>query len=124
MGVTVILAAPSPRLRGEGRGEGASPLGSESRECPLTLAPPDQGGGRSTSPRTAGRGGDCGHMRSPSIMRIRPTASVRRRRHPRDFAGFSASADAAGDSHDDIFSPPQDAFTSDSRHSAIDAMGQ
>ena len=45
-------APPSPRARGEGRDEGASPLGSESRQRPLTL-------GRSapsTSPRAAGRG--------------------------------------------------------------------
>jgi XRE family transcriptional regulator, aerobic/anaerobic benzoate catabolism transcriptional regulator len=58
--VTPLLGAdaatPSPRMRGEGRDEGASPLGSESRQRPLTLAPPAAGGGRSTSPRTAGRG--------------------------------------------------------------------
>jgi hypothetical protein len=55
------LRAPSPRVRGEGRDEGAYPLGSECRRSeslrgPLTLAPPDQVGGRSTSPRAAGRG--------------------------------------------------------------------
>jgi len=43
---------PSPRVRGEGRDEGASPLGSESRRGPLTLAR----SARSTSPRAAGRG--------------------------------------------------------------------
>ena len=32
------LATPSPRVRGEGWGEGAYPLGSESRRGPLTLA--------------------------------------------------------------------------------------
>jgi len=30
------VATPSPRVRGEGRDEGASPLGSESRQRPLT----------------------------------------------------------------------------------------
>ena len=47
-----FLPSPSPRTRGEGRDEGASPLGSESRRGPLTLAR----SARSTSPRTAGRG--------------------------------------------------------------------
>jgi hypothetical protein len=32
------IIAPSPRLRGQGRDEGASPPGSESRQRPLTLA--------------------------------------------------------------------------------------
>jgi XRE family aerobic/anaerobic benzoate catabolism transcriptional regulator len=54
--VTKILGrdvvTPSPRLRGEGRDEGAFPLGSESRQRPLTLAR----SARSTSPRVAGRG--------------------------------------------------------------------
>jgi hypothetical protein len=44
--------APSPRVRGEGRDEGALPLGSESRRGPLTLARY----AHSTSPRAAGRG--------------------------------------------------------------------
>ncbi|MFZ0724073.1 MAG: shikimate kinase, partial [Xanthobacteraceae bacterium] len=66
------VGAPSPRVRGEGPGglrppsfkqerdakhrfdEGASPLGSESRQRPLTLAR----SARSTSPRAAGRGKD------------------------------------------------------------------
>ncbi len=47
-----FLSAPSPRTRGEGRDEGASPPGSESRRGPLTLAR----SARSTSPRAAGRG--------------------------------------------------------------------
>ena len=47
-----FLPSPSPRTRGEGRDEGASPLGSESRRGPLTLAR----SARSTSPRAAGRG--------------------------------------------------------------------
>jgi XRE family aerobic/anaerobic benzoate catabolism transcriptional regulator len=46
------IAAPSPRKRGEGRDEGALPIGSESRPRPLTLAR----SARSTSPRAAGRG--------------------------------------------------------------------
>ena len=46
------IVSPSPRLRGEDRDEGASPLDSESRQRPLTLAHLV----RSTSPRTAGRG--------------------------------------------------------------------
>ena len=46
------IASPSPRVRGEGRDEGASPLGSESRRGPLTLLRFAQ----STSPRPAGRG--------------------------------------------------------------------
>ncbi len=54
--VTAVLgldaAPPSPRVRGEGRGEGALPLGSESRRRPLILAR----SARSTSPRAAGRG--------------------------------------------------------------------
>jgi len=37
---------------------------------------------------------------------------------------FSALIDAALDNHGEIFNPPQAAFTSDSRHSAIDAKGQ
>src|SRR5271163_4668195 len=49
--------SPSPRVRGEGRDEGASPLGvelrrSEPRRGPLTLARY----ARSTSPRATGRG--------------------------------------------------------------------
>ncbi|MGA7957003.1 MAG: shikimate kinase, partial [Xanthobacteraceae bacterium] len=48
------VGAPSPRVRGEGRDEGASPPGSESRQRPLTLAR----SARSTSPRAAGRGKD------------------------------------------------------------------
>jgi hypothetical protein len=48
------IVAPSPRVRGGGRDEGASPLGSESRRGPLTLAHFV----RSTSPRAAGRGDD------------------------------------------------------------------
>jgi excinuclease ABC subunit B len=47
-----FLSAPSPHTRGEGRDEGASPPGSESRRGPLTLAR----SARSTSPRAAGRG--------------------------------------------------------------------
>jgi len=46
------IASPSPRVRGEGRDEGASPPGSESRRGPLTLLRFAQ----STSPRPAGRG--------------------------------------------------------------------
>jgi hypothetical protein len=42
--------APSPRLRGEGRGEGAFPPGSDSRRAPLTLPR----FARSTSPRKRG----------------------------------------------------------------------
>jgi glycosyl transferase family 87 len=48
------IVSPSPRLRGEGRDEGAYPLGSESRRGPLTLAR----FAPSTSPRAAGRGDD------------------------------------------------------------------
>jgi len=41
------IAPPSPRLRGEGRDEGASPLGSESRIGPLTpTLSPHAGRGR------------------------------------------------------------------------------
>jgi XRE family transcriptional regulator, aerobic/anaerobic benzoate catabolism transcriptional regulator len=49
-------ASPSPRLRGEGRGEGASPRGSESRRGPLTRRAsrddlsPRAGGGESKAP--------------------------------------------------------------------------
>ena len=54
--VTKVLgrdaSPPSPRVRGEDRDEGASPLGSESRQRPLTLTR----SARSTSPRAAGRG--------------------------------------------------------------------
>jgi hypothetical protein len=46
------IASPSPRVRGEGRDEGASPPGSESRRGPLTLLRFAQ----STSLRPAGRG--------------------------------------------------------------------
>src|SRR5580704_5436473 len=49
--------AASPRVRGEGWGEGAAPLGSESRQRPLTLAR----FAHSTSPRAAGRG-EFGHI--------------------------------------------------------------
>ena len=48
------ILSPSPRVRGEGRDEGTSPPGSESRQRPLTLAHFV----RSTSPRVAGRGDD------------------------------------------------------------------
>jgi len=48
------IVFPSPRGRGEGRDEGASPLGSESRRGPLTLVR----FAHSTSPRAAGRGDD------------------------------------------------------------------
>jgi len=49
-----IVTTRSPRMRGEGRDEGASPSGSESRIGPLTLAR----FAHSTSPRAAGRGDD------------------------------------------------------------------
>jgi len=46
------IVFPSPRLRGEGQDEGASPPGSESRIGPLTRF-----ASLATSPRAAGRGG-------------------------------------------------------------------
>ena len=52
--LTIRAILSSPRVRGEGRDEGASPPGSESRQRPLTLAHFV----RSTSPRAAGRGDD------------------------------------------------------------------
>jgi alpha-1,2-mannosyltransferase len=52
--LTIRAILSPPRVRGEGRDEGASPPGSESRQRPLALAHFV----RSTSPRAAGRGDD------------------------------------------------------------------
>jgi ATP-dependent DNA helicase RecG len=47
-------SAPSPRLRGEGRGEGASPQAQTSGDAPAPTHSPQ-----------AGRGGDCGQSQVP-----------------------------------------------------------
>ncbi len=62
-------APPSPRVRGEGRGEGASPLGSESRRRPLTR----RAGARRPLPAQRGE------VKSKSVLatRLRPSFATK-----------------------------------------------
>ena len=59
------MTSPSPRVRGEGRGEGAYPPGSESRRGPLTLASLD------LSPRAAR---DAARIDAGAKLAIKPNA--------------------------------------------------
>jgi hypothetical protein len=84
--------APSPRVRGEGWGEGASPLGSESRRGPLTRIAalrlqsdlsPHAGRGQSQSNKSGRSRGNANSPPSPARKRRNKTVLAAHRLRPR-----------------------------------------
>jgi len=68
-----VSSSPSPRLRGEGRGEGASPLAPTRGEAPSPGAQE-----RADLSPQVGRGEDCGQLRPTSVQtKNEPIALVR-----------------------------------------------